>query len=127
MKNFPVEKIYEQRRLDLKRLIEKMGRGSIAAVAKAIDVEPNYISRVLYPPGKDGKKNIGDELVIKLDQRYPHWRDPPLPESANRVEQQTTDYVVDELRKIAETLSTDDQQKLLGLAMHLKNTNENLC
>ena len=126
MKTFLVKEIYEQRRQDLKRLIEKMGRGSIASIAKVIDIEPNYISRALYPPGKDGKKNIGDELVTKLDQHYPGWREPP-PKIIHRVEQETAPYIVDELLKIAETLSTDDQQKLLGLAMHLKNNHETLC
>lgn len=127
MKNFPVEKIYEQRRQDLKRLIEKMGRGSIASVAKTIDVEPNYISRALYPPGKDGKKNIGDELVIKLDRHYPEWRRRPLQKAEHCVEQERAAYLVDELIKIVETLSNDDQQKLIGLATYLKNSHEDTC
>ena len=110
MKNLPVEKVYEQRRQDLKRLIENMGRGSIAAIAKVIDVEPNYISRALYPPGKDGRKNIGDELVIKLDQHYPQWRQQAAKKIAHRVEQERATYVVDDLLKIAESLSNDDRQ-----------------
>jgi hypothetical protein len=68
-----MEKIYESRRQNLKAMIEEMGRGAIAKVASDIEVDPNYLSRCLYPPGKSGRKNIGDEMVVKLNEKYPGW------------------------------------------------------
>ena len=53
--------------------VDGMGRGAIAKIATDIEVDPNYLSRCLYPSGKKGKKNIGDELVHKLNLRFPHW------------------------------------------------------
>lgn len=66
-----MEEIYELRRLVLKESVDALGRGGIASIAKALEVEPNYISRCLYPPGKPGRKNIGDELVIRAMERLP--------------------------------------------------------
>lgn len=74
MNNHKVESIFENRRQALLALINPRGRGSIAAVAKKLGVEPNYLSRCLYPVGKKGKKNIGDETVAKLDDHYPGWQ-----------------------------------------------------
>ena len=74
MKNHKVEKTYEERRQNLRSLVERLGHGGIAKIAKEIDVEANYISRCLYAPDKKGRKNIGDETVIKLDKAYPGWQ-----------------------------------------------------
>ena len=70
-----MEKIYEKRRTDLAAFIKSIGRGAIARISEAADIDASYLSRCLYPPGKAGKKNIGDEIAIKLDQHFPEWRD----------------------------------------------------
>lgn len=68
-----MKKEYEERRKQLLSLIQSLGRGGIARVAATIGVEPNYLSRMLYPEGKSGKKNIGDEMITKLSAAYPQW------------------------------------------------------
>ena len=69
-----MEQTYEERRLDLKSLVKQMGRGSIAKIASEIGVDASYVSRCLYEAGKAGKKNIGDEIALKPDAKYPQWR-----------------------------------------------------
>jgi len=64
---------YETRRFALKALVDEMGRGGRATVAKQIGKEPSYLARLLYPPGKDGRKRIGDELVEAITRVYPNW------------------------------------------------------
>lgn len=66
---------YEKRRLALQRLANGFGRGGIAKVAQAIGKEPNYVSRMLYPSGKDGRKRIGEDSVEVLDEKFPGWLD----------------------------------------------------
>lgn len=65
---------YEQRRLDLLTLIEKMGRGGRVRVATAINKSPDYISRMLYPKDKPGHKGIGEDSVDMLDKAFPGWQ-----------------------------------------------------
>lgn len=64
---------YEVRRMALKHLVDGIGRGGIARVAERIGKEPNYISRMLYPPGKPGKKRIGEDSVEALNDAFPEW------------------------------------------------------
>lgn len=52
---------------------DENGRGGIAKVAKKLEVEPSYLQRCLYPPGKAGRKRIGDAMVIKLSKCFPEW------------------------------------------------------
>lgn len=66
---------YDERRGALAELVKGFGRGGIARVAKAIGKDANYVSRMLYPPGKDGAKRIGEDswdlLVAKFPQLVP--------------------------------------------------------
>lgn len=48
-------------------------RGGIAKVARKLGVEPSYLQRCLYPPGKDGRKRIGDTMVLKISELFPGW------------------------------------------------------
>ena len=66
---------YEARRRALQQLIDSMGRGAIATVAADIDKQPSYVSRMLYPPGKDGRKRIGEESWDLLTKAYPTLQD----------------------------------------------------
>lgn len=72
---------FEIRRLALRRIVDQIGRGGIAQVARNIGREANYVSRMLYPEGKRGKKNIGDELIDAIEAAYPGWLD-GLPRNA---------------------------------------------
>lgn len=62
---------YEQRREALRALIDSLGRGGISAVAKKINKDASYISRMLYPEGKNGMKRIGEDTVELLRGEYP--------------------------------------------------------
>lgn len=64
---------YEHRRIALKRMTDQMGRGGIARVAQALGKEPNYVSRMLYEPGKPGRKRIGEDSADKLTEMFPTW------------------------------------------------------
>ncbi|WP_261541420.1 hypothetical protein [Burkholderia multivorans] len=64
---------YEQRWRALVRLKDQLGRGGAAHIAREIGKEPNYISRALYPPGKNGRKRIGEETAELLSEKFPGW------------------------------------------------------
>lgn len=64
---------YEQRRKALANLVENLGRGGISKIAVMIGKEANYVSRMLYPEGKAGRKRIGEDSVDALDQAFPGW------------------------------------------------------
>lgn len=66
---------YEIRRQALTRLRDKLGYGAVASIASAIGKEPNYVSRMLYAPGKQGRKRIGEDSVELLNAAFPGWLD----------------------------------------------------
>jgi len=68
---------FERRRLALKALVDSIGYGGIARVAEAIGKEPNYVSRMLYEPGKSGRKRIGESSIDALNAAFPGWLDSP--------------------------------------------------
>lgn len=65
---------FEQRRLDLLHLVTQMGKGGRSRVAMAIGKPADYISRMLYPKDKPGRKGIGEDSVDLLDKAFPGWR-----------------------------------------------------
>ncbi len=64
---------YEKRRLALIRLVAKVG--GQAKLADKLEVNPSYVSRMLYEEGKAAKKRIGEDMVEKLDHLYEGWLD----------------------------------------------------
>lgn len=64
---------FEKRRLALRALVDTMGRGGIASVAKQIGIEPNYVSRLLYPGEKKGGKRMGEDTATALVRAYPQF------------------------------------------------------
>lgn len=54
---------YERRRLNLARILADQCSGKIADLAKKIDRSDSYVTRMLYPVGKTGKKRIGEDLA----------------------------------------------------------------
>ena len=64
---------FELRRLALLRLVNEMGRGGRIRVANAVGKTPDYISRMLYPKDKAGKKGIGEDSVELLNKCFPGW------------------------------------------------------
>jgi len=53
---------YETRRLNLRALIHSHCGGRAATLADLIERSPSYVSRMLYPEGRDGKKRIGEDM-----------------------------------------------------------------
>lgn len=53
----------EIRRQRLLELIRDRCNNVHAEFARRIGKDPSYINRCCYPPGKKGKKNIGDEII----------------------------------------------------------------
>lgn len=64
---------YEQRRAALKNLADGLGRGGITKIADRLGKQASYVSRMLYPEGKDGFKRIGEDTVDALNSAFPGW------------------------------------------------------
>lgn len=58
---------YENRRLQLKAAVDAEGRGGIAKISRKCDIDSTYLSRLLYPEGKSGKKRIGEDIKEKIE------------------------------------------------------------
>lgn len=113
-----MEQIYEQRRKDLKAFVAKLGRGGIARISREAEIDASYLSRCLYPPGKDGKKNIGDEIVTKLNTHFPDWSG--ADGSGNTIYLNVTksdrEKAIDELSLVVNGLDLAGINKLIGMA-----------
>ena len=73
---------YERRRLQLMELLKTRCSGKKSVLAKKIEKEPSYVSRILYPEGKAGKKRIADDLIEAIEKGFqlPHgWLDTEHP------------------------------------------------
>lgn len=72
---------YEKRRLALKALIGRLGRGGITQIADRTGIDDSSISRMQYPTSKPGFKRIGEDSADKISEAYPGWLDNLLPSS----------------------------------------------
>jgi hypothetical protein len=61
----PIQSISEIRRDNLRFLVETRFNGNQSALARALDVEPNLISRLLNPASK---KKIGDDFARRVER-----------------------------------------------------------
>lgn len=61
---------YEQRRLKLIEIRDKFCNGKAAELARRIEREPSYISRMLYPEGKAGRKRIADDMMEIIENAF---------------------------------------------------------
>jgi hypothetical protein len=69
---------YEIRRLRVQELIDTKCGGVHAKFAEKIERDPSYVGRMLYPPGKKGRKNISDVLIELIEGKFelpPGWLD----------------------------------------------------
>ena len=55
---------YEFRRQQLIKIRDEKCDGKAVNVARKIGREPSYVSRMLYPEGKKGKKRIADDYPV---------------------------------------------------------------
>lgn len=61
---------YERRRLQLLKLRDEQCNGKVVDVARRISREPSYVSRMLYPEGKAGRKRIADDMVELIETSF---------------------------------------------------------
>lgn len=66
LKLVPMDK-YEKRRLRLIELRDRRFAGSASDLARTIGKDASYVSRMLYPVGKAGKKRIGEDMVEVIE------------------------------------------------------------
>jgi hypothetical protein len=64
---------YEYRRKKLIELISLHYGGKDVNLSERLGIAPTYVSRMLYPEGKKGKKNIGEKMVEKIEDAHPGW------------------------------------------------------
>lgn len=66
--------INEIRRLNLITLMDREygagQRGAKAKLARRLGKQADYISRCLYPKGKEGRKNIGEDFAREIEQTF---------------------------------------------------------
>ena len=70
-----------RRLLELLELYYHGVRGHQSRAAERIEVDRNYLTRVLSSPEKSGHKNIGEDLQDRIEAAYnlpPGWLDLPL-------------------------------------------------
>lgn len=64
----------EIRRTNLQTLMDReygaAQRGAKAKLAKRLGKQADYISRCLYPPGKEGRKNIGEDFAREIEVAF---------------------------------------------------------
>ncbi len=58
---------FEIRRLNLQAVLRTHCNGKAAALADKIGGAPSYVSRMLYPEGKRGKKRIGEDMRDRIE------------------------------------------------------------
>ena len=61
---------YEQRRLRLIEIRDRFCNGKASELARRIEREPSYVSRMLYPEGKSGKKRIADDMMELIEKSF---------------------------------------------------------
>lgn len=69
---------YERRRIRVQELIRLRFDSRQARFAEAIGRDANYVSRMLYAPGKAGKKRIAEDMRDAIEQAChltPGWLD----------------------------------------------------
>lgn len=61
---------YEHRRLRLIELRDTRCGGNAAELARKIGRDPSYVTRMIYPEGKPGKKRIADDMMEVIERAF---------------------------------------------------------
>lgn len=61
---------YEKRRLRLLDVRDQLCAGSASSLAKKIGKSDSYVSRMLWPEGRDGRKRIGEDMVEQIERAF---------------------------------------------------------
>jgi HTH-type transcriptional regulator, cell division transcriptional repressor len=97
---------YEVRRQRLILLRDTKAKGKAANVAKAIERDASYVTRMLYPEGKKGKKRIADDMIELIEKSFSlpkGWLDRPITGDSDQGQEASIDEM------------TPRQRALLGL------------
>jgi SOS-response transcriptional repressor LexA len=70
MKDDQKTQLQEMRRERLSTLVSELGVGGQRRLAEALGIAADYVSRMLYPPGKKGKKGISGDMARKIEQFF---------------------------------------------------------
>lgn len=62
---------FERRRQRLIELLDTECGGVSAVLARRIGKDPSYVTRMLYPEGKPGKKRIADDMMEEIETAFP--------------------------------------------------------
>lgn len=60
---------YEIRRKRLQQLIDERHDRKKVRFSEAHGISPSYVSRMLYPSGKKGRKRIGEDLAAQIETK----------------------------------------------------------
>ncbi|WP_230682748.1 LexA family protein [Pluralibacter gergoviae] len=77
---------YEKRRLRLIQLRDDYCNGNASMLARKIEREPSYVSRMLWPEGKAGRKRIADDMIEIIEKAFDlprGWMDDIVAEPSN--------------------------------------------
>ncbi|CAB4124621.1 COG2932 Predicted transcriptional regulator [uncultured Caudovirales phage] len=61
---------YENRRLRFLQLRNERCNSSSAEMARLIGKDPSYVARMLFEPGKSGKKRIGEDIKDAIEKSF---------------------------------------------------------
>src|ERR1700761_1572084 len=81
MQNNPSMTRHQHRKDRLRELIDAACEGKIVVLADKIARSPSYVSRLLYPEGKDGSRNVGEDIGEAIERAFGlegAWLDLPL-------------------------------------------------
>lgn len=77
---------YEKRRLRLIQLRDEFCNGNASELARKLEREPSYVSRMLWPEGKSGRKRIADGMIEVIENAFElprGWMDEIVSSPAN--------------------------------------------
>ncbi|CAI0712133.1 LexA family protein [Serratia entomophila] len=123
MKNEQKMQLQEMRRERLVFLIDNLGVGGQKRLAEALGVAADYVSRMLYPPGKKGKKGISGDMARRVEQFFAvqiGWLDGLAQTEKRRVRQTPTPRAkipAKMLPLLAWALPLSHEQKIKGEAL----------
>ena len=107
---------YERRRLQLMKLLKTRCLGRPSVLAKKIEKEPSYVSRMLYPEGKAGKKRIADDLIEAIEAGF------HLPRGWLDTEKPAPDIAATGVQEEKQNYSTNPAQNIHNDKIQLKGT-----
>ncbi|OKB67064.1 peptidase S24 [Serratia marcescens] len=111
----------EMRRKRLAILIDNLGVGGQKRLAEALGIAADYVSRLLYPPGKKGKKGISGDMARRIEQYFAvqiGWLDGLEKTEQRAIRPKATKAHVKTLPLLTWTLPLSHEQQRKGATVH---------